>query len=72
MVCCREYYAASRINAIIRGFLARLLFQEKIRVYRATIILQKLIRGKLGRIRWMRAYWLSKSVVKSKTALAVS
>ena len=30
------------------------------------------MRGKLGRIKWMKAYWLSKSVVKSKTALIVS
>jgi hypothetical protein len=66
----REYYASARIQGIIRGFLARLLFQEKVRIYRATVMIQKLMRGKLGRIRWMRHYWLSRSVVKSATALA--
>lgn len=69
IILAREYYAASRINAIIRGFLGRLIYKEKIRIYRATLIIQKLMRGKLGRIKWMKAYWLSKSVVKSKTAL---
>mmetsp|Transcript_10907 Transcript_10907/g.16624 ORF Transcript_10907/g.16624 Transcript_10907/m.16624 type:complete len:1070 (-) Transcript_10907:229-3438(-) len=66
----REYYASARIQGIIRGFLARLIFKEKLRIFRAVILIQKLLRGKLGRIKWMREYWKSKSVVRSATALA--
>jgi hypothetical protein len=67
----REYYASSKIGSIIRGYLARLYCNELLRQIHAAIVIQRLIRGKLGRIKWMREYWLKLSVVKSRHALVV-
>lgn len=67
----RRYYAAAKIQGLVRGFLSRLEFYELKRTYRAVVHIQRFIRGKLGRIRWQREYWKSLSVVKSNTALQV-
>lgn len=69
---CREYYAASRINGIVRGYLDRLLCKELMRLFRATTLIQRVLRGKLGRLKWIREYWRMRSVVRSNTALVVS
>ena len=66
-----EYYAASRINGIVRGYLDRILCKGLMRIFRATMLIQRLIRGKLGRMKWMREYWRMRSVVRSDTALVV-
>jgi hypothetical protein len=71
LVLAREYYAASRINGIVRGYLDRILCRGLMRIFRATMLLQRLFRGKLGRMRWMREYWRMRSVVRSNTALVV-
>ena len=66
----RTYFAASRIQGLIRGFLAR-LYSEQLKIERkATIIIQSLLRGRLGRKRWMYEYWKKISVVKSHEALS--
>ena len=67
----RQYYAAARIQGLIRGFLARILFKKLQREYRAVLMIQKLVRGRFGRAKWMREYNKSISVVKSETALQV-
>eukprot|EP01041_Mallomonas_annulata_P008158 gene8158-16774_t len=67
----RLYYAASKIQALIRGFLARRLCAELLRQIHAAIIIQRTMRGKLGRMRWMNEFWSRQSVVKSKHALAL-
>ena len=65
------YYAASRISGIVRGFLARFHYRELLQRRDATIVLQSLVRGRLGRVRWMMYFWLDKSVVKSVPALKI-
>ncbi len=65
----RLFYAASKINALVRGFLDRQLCKRLLRKLRAVKVIQRLIRGKLGRIRWQREYWKQLSVVKSPEAL---
>ena len=65
----REYYAAARIQGIIRGFLDRLIVKDLLAERRAIVTIQKVIRGKLGRMKWMKEYWRTKSVVKSDMAL---
>lgn len=65
----KQYYAAARIQGIIRGYLDRLLVKDLLFERRAIIVIQKVIRGKLGRIKWMKEYWKTKSVVKSDAAL---
>ena len=65
----RFKYALCRIQGLIRGYLARLKFKELLILWRAAIVIQRVMRGKLGRIRWMKLYWLKTSVVKSDTAL---
>lgn len=67
----RTYYAVARIQGIIRGFLARFHFKELKQARDASITLQALVRGRLGRMRWMTEFWLKKSVVKSIAALEV-
>jgi hypothetical protein len=39
---------------------------------RATITIQRVARGKLGRLKWKRIYWWKLAVVKSEEALKVS
>ncbi|RYG64650.1 hypothetical protein EON64_13530, partial [archaeon] len=65
----REFYAASRISALIRGFLDRIACKRLRRYYKAVRLIQRLMKGKLGRMRWQREYWRSISVVKSDYAL---
>lgn len=65
----KRYYAASRLQGIVRGFLVRLFCKELRRELHALMIIQRVMRGKLGRIKWMREYWKSISVVKSYEAL---
>eukprot|EP01031_Cornospumella_fuschlensis_P040384 gene40384-49216_t len=65
----REYYAASRISALIRGFLDRIACRRLRRLNKAIRLIQRLMKGKLGRMRWQREYWRSISVVKSDFAL---
>eukprot|EP00601_Ochromonadales_sp_CCMP2298_P030878 CAMPEP_0173329798 /NCGR_PEP_ID=MMETSP1144-20121109/2904_1 /TAXON_ID=483371 /ORGANISM="non described non described, Strain CCMP2298" /LENGTH=336 /DNA_ID=CAMNT_0014274425 /DNA_START=382 /DNA_END=1389 /DNA_ORIENTATION=+ len=65
----REYYAASKVQALVTGYLDRLICKRK-RAYLRTIqLLQRIMQGKLGRIRWKREYYRSVSVVKSDKAL---
>lgn len=65
----RVYYAASKISALVRGFLDRIVARKERKYFRAIRLIQKVIKGKLGRIRWKREYWRSISVVKSDEAL---
>lgn len=65
----REYYAASRIQGIVRGYLDRLVCMKIRKYIRALKLIQRIMLGKLGRIRWKREYWRSLSVVKSDPAL---
>lgn len=65
----KKYYGASRLQGIVRGFLVRIFCKELRRELHALLILQRVLRGKLGRMRWMREYWKSISVVKSLEAL---
>ena len=62
-------YASCRIQGIVRGFLARVLFKELLAEYRAAKLIQRIMLGKLGRMKWMREYWISINVVKSPEAL---
>lgn len=66
----REFYAASRIGALIRGYLDRIACKKLRRYRRAVLLIQRLMKGKLGRMRWQREYFRSVSVVKSDHALA--
>jgi hypothetical protein len=66
----REYYSASRISGLIKGFLARVIYRELLEELHATRVIQRVMRGKLGRMRWAYEYWKSISVVKSNEALA--
>ena len=65
----KEHYAVSRIQGIVRGFLARILATWLRLELRSTIKIQSLVRGKLGRIRWVYEYWKKHSVVKSAEQL---
>jgi hypothetical protein len=65
----RVYYAATRINALVRGFLDRIICRRLHLRRRATSLIQKVMKGKLGRIRWRKEYWRSLSIVKSDNAL---
>lgn len=65
----RVFYAASKISALVRGYLDRLLFKREQKYYRAVKLIQRVIKGKIGRMRWQREYWKSISVVKSAQAL---
>lgn len=65
----RVYYAASKICALVRGFLDRIIARRERQYYRAIKIIQRVMKGKLGRIRWKREYWRSISVVKSDESL---
>jgi hypothetical protein len=65
----RAHYAASRIQGIIRGFLDRIFFREESTRRLSAIKIQSLIRGRFGRKRWMREYWLLKAVVKTPAGL---
>lgn len=68
----REYYAISKIQALVRGFLDRIFCNKLHREAFAIKTMQRLLRGKLGRIRWMIEYWKSLSIVKSSQALQVN
>ena len=46
----REYYAASRIQSIVRGFLDRLVCNKRRRYLRAVRLIQKVMKGKLGMV----------------------
>lgn len=65
----KQHYASCRVQGIVRGFLSRALFKELVQEYRAAKFIQRVMRGKLGRMKWMREYWKSLSVVKSPEAL---
>lgn len=65
----RVYYAASRINALVRGFLDRAICKKLRLQQRAIQLIQKVFKGKLGRLRWRKEYWRSLSIVKSDSAL---
>jgi len=65
----KVFYASARIQGIIRGFLARFHYKDLLIRRDATVTLQSLVRGRLGRKRWMIMYWLAQSVVKSLPAL---
>ena len=65
----KEFYAAARIGALVRGFLARVETRERLRCWRAAQELQRVARGWLGRLRWKHEYWRSVSVVRSRHAL---
>jgi hypothetical protein len=67
----REFFAASKIAALIRGYLDRLLCNRLKKRLRAIRTIQRIILGKIGRLRWKREYWRSVSVVKSDSALQV-
>ncbi len=65
----KQYYASCRIQGVVRGFLARCKVSELLEKFRALKVIQRVMKGKLGRIMWMREYWKSISVVKSPEAL---
>lgn len=65
----RIYYASSKCQAMVRGYLARRYYRRLLEKNRTIRTIQRVIRGKLGRIRWWKQYWISQSVVKSATAL---
>ena len=67
----REWYAISKIQALVRGFLDRIYCRKLMREARAIKLVQRLLRGKLGRLRWKREYYKSLSIVKSDSALKV-
>ena len=43
----KQYYGSSRIQGIVRGFLARVLCKTLVIEYRASLVIQKVMRGKL-------------------------
>ena len=65
----KQFYASCRIQGIVRGFLARCTVHDLLVKFRALKVIQRIMRGKLGRLKWMREYWKSISVVKSPEAL---
>lgn len=65
----KQFYAASRVGALVRGFLARVETRDRLRCWRAAQELQRVVRGWLGRLRWKHEYWKSVSVVRSRHAL---
>lgn len=65
----RVHYAASKVCALVRGFLDRIVVRNRRKYFRAIGLIQRVIKGKLGRIRWKREYWRSISVVKSDASL---
>jgi hypothetical protein len=65
----RQFYAAAKIQSLIRGVLTRFAYAELRERDKAVRLIQRIVRGKLGRVRWMREYWRSLSVVKSEPAL---
>ena len=65
----KEFYAAARISALVRGFLARLGYRTRLLHSRSALVLQRLVRGWLGRLRWKSEYWRTVSVVGSRGAL---
>ena len=67
----RKYYAAARIQGIIRGFLSRLVTKELRIAHRAAVKIQKIVRGIQGKKRWLAEFWRSEGVVKSDAALQV-
>ena len=48
----KQHYASCRIQGIVRGFLSRVLFRELLAEYRAANLIQRIMRGKLGRMKW--------------------
>lgn len=65
----RRDIAATIINAVAKGYLARVWYRILKEEIKATVTIQKVMRGKLGRMRWLKFYYLSISVVKSDSAL---
>ena len=49
-VCLRVNYAAARIQGIIRGFLTRCKYEKLVQAWRAAIAIQRILRGKLGKM----------------------
>lgn len=68
----RRYYAAARMQGLIRGFLSRLNTKIKRAEYRAALRIQKILRGRQGKKRWLDEFWRSEAVVKTPSALEVS
>lgn len=60
------------MQAIVRGFLDRVYCKKLRREAKAIRLIQRVMRGKLGRLRWKREYWKSLSIVKSESALQVT
>ena len=71
MILRREFYAACKMQSIVRGFLDRILCSKKRKFKRAVELISRIMKGKLGRMKWRKEYWRSKSVVKSDRALKV-
>lgn len=69
LIALKKHYAACKIQAHIRGVLTRILYKELQIENQAVRKIQRIMRGKLGRLRWMRQYYISLSVVKSDKAL---
>jgi replication-associated recombination protein RarA len=67
----RRYYAAARMQGVIRGFLSRLETVVRRSEYRAALRIQKILRGRQGKKRWLAQYWRSEAVVKTQSALEV-
>lgn len=65
----RVFYAASKINALVRGFLDRVLANKLRKYHRAMALIQRIMKGKIGRLKWRREFWRSISIVKSDMAL---
>ena len=65
----KKEYACARIQGLIRGFLDRLVAAQKRLERHAAGTINALLRGRLGRKRWMYEYWKKISVVKSEDGL---
>jgi hypothetical protein len=65
----RIHYAATKMNALVRGYLDRIICRRLRLRARAIRLIQKVMKGKLGRIRWRKEYWRALSIVKSENAL---
>ena len=67
----RRYYAAARVQGLIRGFLSRLETKVRRAEYRAALRIQKIMRGRQGKKRWLAEFWRNEAVVKTESALEV-
>lgn len=65
----REYYAASKIASIIRGFLSRKYYKKLLNYHKKAILIQKIIRQFLSKKKYQKKLWQKTSVVHSEVAL---